>query len=183
MIKMKYQNTAIATLALVLAIGTTPFNVSAQTTTPANSTTTPTPITVTRTKIKDEFPWWAMPFLAVGGGLLWIFRKKPEREKSYAAPTAFLPIAKSPKAAAPIPFPVPQRGFTPAPFPVENLSPGLRQVWLSVKNEPTSFDSIISQSQRSPEDMNDALSALESMGLITQLPGQKYQRIVISSSN
>lgn len=179
---MKYHNTASATLALILAISTATCNVSAQTTTPTNSTTTSTSITVTRTKIKDEFPWWSVPFLAIGGGLLWIFRKKPDRVISYAAPASFVPTAKSTKVAAPIPFPVPPRGFTPAPFPVENLSPGLRQVWLSVKNEPTSFDSIMSQSQRSPEDMNDALSALESMGLINQLPGQKYQRIAASSN-
>ena len=177
---MKYQNTAIATLALILAIGTANFQVSAQVTTLANPATTATLIAVTPTKIKDEFPWWATPFLAVGGGLLWVFRKKPDKVISYAAPASFVPRAKSVKVSSPIPFPLTPRGFTPAPFPVENLSPGLRQVWLSVNHDPTSFDSIMSQSQRDPEDMNDALSALESMGLITQLPGRKYQRVSTS---
>ena len=170
---MKYQTGSIATLAILLGIGMTTVNISAQTNTP----TTTAVANTNKTQIKDGFPWWVMPFLAAGSGLLWVFRKKPEQVNTYTAPLAFFPSIKSSKVATPIPFPVPPRGYKPAPFPVENLSPGLREVWLSVHDEPTDFDSIMSHSQRSPEDMKDALSALESMGLITQLPGRKYQRI------
>jgi phosphate transport system substrate-binding protein len=150
-----------------------PASPNATTTTGDSPATATTAATSSGIKVKDNFPWWAVPFLAVGGVLLWIFRKKPTRTvNTYAAGTsAFVPTAKSIIG-----------GATPPPFPVENLSPGLRQVWLAVKNEPTSFDSIFAQSQRSAADTTDALSALESMGLITQLPGRKYQRIVTSSS-
>jgi phosphate transport system substrate-binding protein len=110
------------------------------------------------------FPWWILPLVALGGGLLWLLgRKKPTDTVTHSS-ASYVPTRKS------------TRGAVAPMSPAEMLSPDLRRVWLAVKNEPTNFDSIMTHSQRSIEHVNSALSELESMGLITQLPNRQYQR-------
>jgi DNA processing protein len=57
-----------------------------------------------------------------------------------------------------------------------DLTPDLQQVWLVVASKPTSFDEIVSQSQLPTATVSGLLLQLELLGLVTQLPGMRYQR-------
>ncbi len=57
-----------------------------------------------------------------------------------------------------------------------DLTPDLQQVWLVVNNEPINFDAIVAQAKLSAANVSSALLQLELLGLVTQLPGMRYQR-------
>jgi DNA processing protein len=57
-----------------------------------------------------------------------------------------------------------------------NLAPDTQQVWLAVSSEPSNFDSIVSLSQLPVATVSSTLLELELLGLVTQLPGMRYQR-------
>lgn len=60
--------------------------------------------------------------------------------------------------------------------PQVQLSPQLDAVLQTVKLEPISIDLIVQQAQLSTADVLSALAQLELMGLVTQMPGMRYQR-------
>ena len=60
--------------------------------------------------------------------------------------------------------------------PPPDLAPDLQQVWLVVTSQPTSFDEIVSKSQLPTATVSGILLQLELLGLVTQLPGMRYQR-------
>lgn len=55
------------------------------------------------------------------------------------------------------------------------LEPELARVYHAIATEPTSFDIIVQQSQLSAGDVSGILLQLELLGLVTQLPGMRYQ--------
>lgn len=57
-----------------------------------------------------------------------------------------------------------------------NLEPNLVQILTTVNTEPTPFDIIVNQSGFSTAEVSGALLQLELLGLVTQLPGMRYQR-------
>lgn len=63
----------------------------------------------------------------------------------------------------------------PAPEPTD-LEPALRQVLHAVALEPISFDSIVQNAGLATSSVLSALAQLEIMGLVSQLPGMRYQR-------
>lgn len=63
------------------------------------------------------------------------------------------------------------------PEPPPELDPILRQVWQGLKLEPMTLDMIVAQvPQLSTGEVLSALTQLELMGLVGQLPGNRYQR-------
>jgi DNA processing protein len=60
--------------------------------------------------------------------------------------------------------------------PPPDLAPDLQAVWLAVTDEPCQFDDIVMRSQLSVATVSSTLLQLELMGLISQLPGMRYQR-------
>jgi DNA processing protein len=60
--------------------------------------------------------------------------------------------------------------------PPPDLAPDLQQVWLIVTDKPANFDEIVSQSQLPAGIVSSILLQLELLGLVTQLPGMRYQR-------
>ncbi|MBE9117811.1 DNA-protecting protein DprA [Lusitaniella coriacea LEGE 07157] len=61
------------------------------------------------------------------------------------------------------------------PLPV--LSPELAKVLDAIAPEPVSFDAIVQNSGLSTGDVSGAILQLELLGLITSLPGMRYQRL------
>lgn len=57
-----------------------------------------------------------------------------------------------------------------------DLSPDLQQVWLLLTSTPANFDEIVSKSQLPVATISSLLLQLELLGLVTQLPGMRYQR-------
>lgn len=57
------------------------------------------------------------------------------------------------------------------------LDPQLTQVFEAVKLEPTAFDLIVQQTELSTGEVSGSLLQLELFGMISQLPGMRYQRI------
>jgi phosphate transport system substrate-binding protein len=127
---------------------------------PATTTSTTTSSTATET---GGFPWWLLPFIAAGGLLLWLIGKKKSPETVAGASTSYTSTRRS------------TRGINAQAAPT-NLAPDLQKVWLAVHSEPSSFDSILTQSNLGTETVSNALAQLESMGLITQLSGRRFQR-------
>jgi phosphate transport system substrate-binding protein len=127
---------------------------------PATTTSTTTSSTATET---GGFPWWLLPFIAAGGLLLWLIGKKKSPETVAGASTSYTSTRRS------------ARGTRTQSAPT-NLAPDLQKVWLAVHSEPSSFDSIVTRSNLAPETVSNALAQLESMGLITQLSGRRFQR-------
>jgi phosphate transport system substrate-binding protein len=126
--------------------------------------------------------WWMMPTLVAGGGLLWLLNRQQPTESVDQLRTAYVPTRKSTATSD-----RPGTGYIPTSSTTEavettrltaikNLSPDLRHVWLAVNQEPTTFESIVTNSQHSDKYVTNALSQLETMGLVTQLPGGRYQR-------
>ncbi len=64
----------------------------------------------------------------------------------------------------------------PPQFPELNLEPEVKLVLQVVPTEPISLDQIIQKSGLSSEKVLPALLQLELLGLVTQLPGMRYQR-------
>ncbi len=79
-------------------------------------------------------------------------------------------------------FPSPEATTTPSPAvaanakPTPNLTPELQSVFDAISTEATSFDLIVQKTERSPAEVSSALLQLEMLGLISQLPGMRYQR-------
>lgn len=61
-------------------------------------------------------------------------------------------------------------------IPKEPLEPDLEQVFQAVPLEPIAVDSIVQQSALATGTVLSALAQLEMMGLVSQLPGMRYQR-------
>jgi DNA processing protein len=61
-------------------------------------------------------------------------------------------------------------------IPTPQLAPDLQQVWLLVIDTPITFDEIVSKSQLPVATVSSGLIQLELLGLVTQLPGMRYQR-------
>ena len=57
-----------------------------------------------------------------------------------------------------------------------DLSQDLQQVWLLITTSPASFDEIVSRCQLPVANVSASLLELELLGLVTQLPGMRYQR-------
>lgn len=68
------------------------------------------------------------------------------------------------------------RSPTPNQPPIPNLEPDLKQVFQTITTEPLSFDLIVQQSGLAASVVSSALLQLELMGLVTQLPGMRYQK-------
>ena len=60
--------------------------------------------------------------------------------------------------------------------PIPDLEPELKQVWSAIASEPTAFDVIVQQAGLAAGSVSSALLHLELMGLVSQLPGMRYQR-------
>ena len=60
--------------------------------------------------------------------------------------------------------------------PLPDLPPQLHQVMKAISSESLPFDLIIQQTQMPANEVSSALLQLELMGLISQLPGMRYQR-------
>jgi phosphate transport system substrate-binding protein len=154
--------------------------------TPTASGTAPTAeITTTTTPTVNTSPlpwWWMLPTLVAGGGLLWwLNRKQPtaaidSTSASYSVPTPKSTATIDRSSSGYVPTSTSTARTDAQMSIIDNLSPDLRQVWFAVNQEPTNFDSIVTRSQHSDNHVTSALSQLESMGLVTELPGRKYQR-------
>ena len=59
---------------------------------------------------------------------------------------------------------------------IPDLEPDLKQVFQNLTTEPLSFDLIVQQSGLAASVVSSALLQLELMGLVTQLPGMRYQK-------
>jgi DNA processing protein len=68
-----------------------------------------------------------------------------------------------------------QLSFLPSD-PTPTLNPELQRILQTVTLEPVSFDRIVQQSELATGTVLSALSQLELMGLVSQLPGMRYQR-------
>nr|WP_199329414.1 DNA-processing protein DprA [Coleofasciculus sp. FACHB-1120] len=60
--------------------------------------------------------------------------------------------------------------------PVPDLEPELKQIWQAISSEPTAFDLIVQQTGKPANSVSSALLQLELMGLVSQLPGMRYQK-------
>jgi DNA processing protein len=60
--------------------------------------------------------------------------------------------------------------------PPPQLSPDLQQIWLLLTDLPINFDEIVSKSQLPVATVSSSLIHLELLGLVTQLPGMRYQK-------
>ncbi|HEY9813047.1 MAG TPA: DNA-processing protein DprA, partial [Candidatus Sericytochromatia bacterium] len=60
--------------------------------------------------------------------------------------------------------------------PIPDLEPELKQVWSAIANDPTPFDLIVQQAGLAAGSVSSALLHSELMGLVSQLPGMRYQR-------
>jgi DNA processing protein len=63
-----------------------------------------------------------------------------------------------------------------AAIEIAKIPPDLQQVWILITDEPANFDEIVSQSQLPTATVSSLLLQLELLGLITQLPGMRYQK-------
>lgn len=62
------------------------------------------------------------------------------------------------------------------PAPPTDLEPELQQVFQAVDLEPVAVDRIVQQAGLTTSSVLSALAQLEIMGLVTQMPGMRYQR-------
>ena len=60
--------------------------------------------------------------------------------------------------------------------PPPQLPPDLQQIWLLLTDLPINFDEIVSKSQLPVATVSSSLIHLELLGLVTQLPGMRYQK-------
>jgi DNA processing protein len=74
------------------------------------------------------------------------------------------------------PQPNQQELFTTPPPAIAQLPPNLLKVWQAIPPEPITLDAIVQAMQTSAAEVAGALLQLELLGLITQLPGMRYQR-------
>jgi DNA processing protein len=64
---------------------------------------------------------------------------------------------------------------TPAPLP--EIAPQLKEILSAIAAEPTAFDVIVETVSQSANEVSAGLLELELLGLISQLPGMRYQRL------
>jgi DNA processing protein len=57
-----------------------------------------------------------------------------------------------------------------------DLEPELKQVFGAIASEPISFDMIVQQAGLAAGSVSSALLQLELLGLVSQLPGMRYQK-------
>jgi DNA processing protein len=62
-----------------------------------------------------------------------------------------------------------------------DLSPELQKIWKLMTVEPRSFDAIVTGSNLPPSEVSSGLLQLELLGLVTQLPGMRYQILTVDS--
>lgn len=60
--------------------------------------------------------------------------------------------------------------------PAPDLEPEFKRVLQAISSEPTPFDLIVQQSELAASSVSSALLQLELMGLVSQLPGMRYQK-------
>ncbi len=72
----------------------------------------------------------------------------------------------------PVPAPTP----SPPPAPSINLKSPLKEVFQAIPSEAIAFDVIVEKLQMNPGEVSSALLQLELLGLVSQLPGMRYQR-------
>ena len=60
--------------------------------------------------------------------------------------------------------------------PPPQLPPDLQQIWLLLTDIPVNFDEIVAKSQLPVATVSSSLIHLELLGLVTQLPGMRYQK-------
>ena len=65
---------------------------------------------------------------------------------------------------------------TKVALPPPDLAPDLQQVWQVVGDSPASFDELVTQAKLPAPNVSSILLQLELLGLVTQLPGMRYQR-------
>ena len=65
---------------------------------------------------------------------------------------------------------------TPTPPLMPDLEPELARVFQAIAPEETAFDAIVRQADLPASSVSSALLQLELLGLVTQLPGMRYQR-------
>jgi DNA processing protein len=63
-----------------------------------------------------------------------------------------------------------------APIQSIDVDPELQPIWVLVTDTPISFDELIANSQLPVATVSSILLQLELLGLVTQLPGMRYQR-------
>ena len=75
---------------------------------------------------------------------------------------------------------MPQIDTSPSPQQLEllpvNLAPELQQVWDAIAQGAMTLDLIMQNTNQSVSEVSSALLQLELMGLVSQLPGMRYQR-------
>jgi len=69
-----------------------------------------------------------------------------------------------------------QELFSTPPPAIAQLPPNLLKFWQAIPLEPITFDAIVQAMHTSAAEVAGALLQLELLGLITQLPGMRYQR-------
>ena len=67
-------------------------------------------------------------------------------------------------------------GAMASELPPPDLTPDLQQVWLIITDRPTNLDEIVARCQIPVATVSGILLQLELLGLVTQLPGMRYQR-------
>ncbi len=75
---------------------------------------------------------------------------------------------------------MPQLDVSPSSQQLEllpkDLAPELKQVWEAITFESVTFDAIVQRANQPAGEVSSALLQLELMGLVTQLPGMRYQK-------
>ncbi|MGF1520198.1 MAG: DNA processing protein DprA, partial [Nodosilinea sp.] len=64
----------------------------------------------------------------------------------------------------------------PRPTPAPPLSPALAQVFTAITDEPITLDRLVQDLGQPTGEVLATLVQLELLGLVTQLPGMRYQR-------
>ena len=70
----------------------------------------------------------------------------------------------------------PPKSSLTQPEPIPDLEPRLAQVHQVISSDPMPFDLVVQQSGLATGDVTSALLQLELLGLVSQLPGMRYQR-------
>jgi len=60
--------------------------------------------------------------------------------------------------------------------PLPDLPPEVKQVYEAIASEPTTIDAIVQQAGLAVGTVSAALLQLELLGLVSQLPGMRYER-------
>jgi DNA processing protein len=92
-------------------------------------------------------------------------------------PTSEIASAPLRQRATRLNNPAPLNNPPPPPAaPTINLEPNLKQVFQVIPPEAIAFDLIVEQAGMNAGEVSSALLQLELLGLVSQLPGMRYQR-------